>query len=186
MWAARAARAQGLSRPSSKPLLDCAANTLCEWGVGNYTPAAKSEFLCRVQALVPQAPSFNVAIRVGPFGKAIVLPDQVQCYRRKLRQNCTPIKGQCSTPIDNIDMVNAAYYALVFGHSVECTTPFGIWEAPSATPSTTRPVNKDSGPISGQIHPFPVYKIKINHCCVLYSNDHRSSKIIYLFDPLYY
>src|ERR1019366_10466544 len=32
----RASRAQGLSRPSSKPLLDCAANTLCEWGVGNY------------------------------------------------------------------------------------------------------------------------------------------------------
>src|ERR1035438_2166335 len=34
----RASRAQGHSRPSSKPLLDCAANTLCEWGLGNYMP----------------------------------------------------------------------------------------------------------------------------------------------------
>jgi hypothetical protein len=32
----RASRAQGHSRPSSKPLLDCAANTLSKWGVGNY------------------------------------------------------------------------------------------------------------------------------------------------------
>src|SRR5450631_3113753 len=40
----RASRAQGHSRPSSKPLLDCAANTRCEWGVGNYAlPGAVSD-----------------------------------------------------------------------------------------------------------------------------------------------
>jgi hypothetical protein len=32
----RASRAQGHSRPSSKPLLDCDANTLSKRGVGNY------------------------------------------------------------------------------------------------------------------------------------------------------
>jgi hypothetical protein len=36
----RASRAQGHSRPSSKPLLDCAANTLSKWGVGNYVIGA--------------------------------------------------------------------------------------------------------------------------------------------------
>jgi hypothetical protein len=36
----RASRAQGHSRPSSKPLLDCAANTLSKWGVGNYRAIA--------------------------------------------------------------------------------------------------------------------------------------------------
>src|SRR5664279_3950310 len=37
----RASRAQGHSRPSSKPLLDCAANTLCEWGVGGTMRVSK-------------------------------------------------------------------------------------------------------------------------------------------------
>jgi hypothetical protein len=38
---------------------------------------AASEFLMRLQDLGPQEPSFKVATRVGPFGDAFVLPDQV-------------------------------------------------------------------------------------------------------------
>jgi hypothetical protein len=41
------------------------------------SPPAKSEFLRRLQDLGPQEPSFRVATRVGPFGKAFVLPDKV-------------------------------------------------------------------------------------------------------------
>jgi hypothetical protein len=49
-------------------------NTL---GAHLISPTARSEFLRRLQDLGPQAPSFSVATRVGPFGKAFVLPDQV-------------------------------------------------------------------------------------------------------------
>jgi hypothetical protein len=41
------------------------------------SPPAKSEFWRRLQDLGPQEPSFRVATRVGPFGKAFVLPDKV-------------------------------------------------------------------------------------------------------------
>jgi putative DNA primase/helicase len=49
-------------------------NTL---GAHLISPTARSEFLRRLQDLGPQQPSFNVATKVGPFGAAFVLPDQV-------------------------------------------------------------------------------------------------------------
>ena len=44
-------------------------NTL---GAHLISHGARSEFLRRLQDLGPQAPSFSVATRVGPFGKAFV------------------------------------------------------------------------------------------------------------------
>jgi hypothetical protein len=46
-------------------------------GAHLISPKAASEFLMRLQDLGPQEPSFDVAMRVGPFGDSFVLPDQV-------------------------------------------------------------------------------------------------------------
>ena len=46
-------------------------------GAHLISPETKREFLRELQKLGPQEPSFKVATRVGPFGNAFVLPDQV-------------------------------------------------------------------------------------------------------------
>jgi hypothetical protein len=62
-------------------------NTL---GAHLISPTARSEFLRRLQDLGPQAPSFSVATRVGPFGKAFVLPPRTELMFYALCAEPTP------------------------------------------------------------------------------------------------
>ena len=64
-----------------------AITQLNKLGAHLISPAAGSEFLRRLQDLGPQKPSFSVATRVGPFGKAFVLPDQVISASEQNRQD---------------------------------------------------------------------------------------------------
>ena len=49
--------------------------TAMDTAIGDMLPSDPNQR--RLQDLGPREPSFHVATRVGPFGKAFVLPDQV-------------------------------------------------------------------------------------------------------------